>query len=237
MSRNLKLLIIISLIFITGCSTKYDLTIDSDLNLKETVTLYENNKTLEVYNNNLKLVPDQKFSQYKEMSTFKNYKLIKKIFEKDKTGGVIQTKFSSLEKYRDSFVLTTIFEDIQFLEYGNIVNIQTSGYNPSIFVSEEDFEFFMEDIEVNIKFHNDVVENNAQKYDEKTNTYTWILNQDSKSGNIMFSIDKSKKRYDIIIKDFINDNLFSIIGIGTLLTITLLITIVMYRKNKNSISI
>ena len=65
MKNKIKILLIIPLLFLTGCSINYDLRIDSNLKFKETATILENNNILELYNKNLKLVPDQKFSQYK----------------------------------------------------------------------------------------------------------------------------------------------------------------------------
>ena len=111
--------------------------------------------------------------------------------------------------------------------------MQTSGYNSSFFISEIDPTLNVEDITVNIRFHNKVVENNADKYDEKTNTYTWVLNADPASGNVMYSIDKNEKRYDIIFQDFINDNLFTIIASGVILVSGLLIYL--YFRNKNRV--
>ena len=230
MRNKIKLLLVIPLLFLTGCSVKYNLRIDSNLNFIEETTLLEKNEILEVYNKNLKLVPKQKFSQYESTDEFKPYELTKEIFENNETGGIIKANFDNEEKFKNSILFTSLFSDLNVNKYGNIISFQTIEYNTSFFVPE-DPTFVMEDIIVNIRFHNDVVENNALKYDEKTNTYTWILNTEPSSGNISFSIDKNKKRYDIIFQDFINDNLFTIISASVIIIIV--ISIYLYFVNKN----
>jgi len=232
MKNKIKLLLIIPILFLTGCSVQYNLRVDSNLNFKEEATLLEKNEILKVYNENLKLVPKQKFSQYESSEEFKPYKLTREIFESNETGGTIKANFNGKEKFKNSILFTSVFSDLNINEYGNIISFQTTGYNSSFFVPE-DTTFVMEEIEVNIRFHNKVVENNAVKYDEKTNTYTWILNTDVSSGNIMFSIDKSQKKYDIIIQDFFSDNLVTIIISGILILSGIAIYLYFVRKNKS----
>ena len=231
MKNKIKLLIIIFTLFLTGCSAEYNLRIDSNLNFKEEATLFEKNEILEVYNKNLKLVPDQKFSQYESSKEFKPYKLAEKIFESSQTGGVVEANFKGVENFENSILFTSLFSELNITKYSNIVSFQTSGYDSSFFVPEDPM-FVMEPITVNIRFHNEVVENNALKYDEKTNTYTWFLNEEQSSGNIMFSINQNKKRYDIILQDFFGDNLISIIVFSVIIIAGISVYIYFINKNK-----
>lgn len=235
MKNKYKLLLVFVFMFITGCSTKYNLTIDSNLGIRETATILEDNVVLEIYDANLKLIPEQKFYQYKSFPQFKSYKLRKKLFDSNKTGGIVESKFKNIENFKESILFSEMYNDISVDQYGNIVNIHFIGYNASLFKPTADPLFFMEDIEVNIKFHNVVMESNAQKYDEKTNTYTWILNEDESSGSITFSIDRSQKRYDIIFKDFIHDYLAPILIVSFLVVFASITLLVVYKKN-NSIN-
>jgi len=233
MKNKIKLLLIIPILFLTGCSVNYNLRVDSNLNFKEEATILENNEILQIYNQNLKLVPKQKFSQYESVKSFEPYKLKKEIFEDNKTGGVITANFNGKESLENSILFKSLFSDLNINEYSNIISFQTIGYNTSFFVPETDPNFFLEDIIVNIRFHNKVVENNADKYDEKTNTYTWVLTTEQDSGNIFFSLDKNQKRYDIIFKDFIEDNLFAIISVLVIVVSGFLIYMYFVRKNKS----
>ena len=232
MKKKLKLLVIIPILFITGCSIKYNLRIDSNLVFKDNIVLYEDNKILSSYNTELKNVPKDKYSQYKNTEGFENYNLTDKYFENEKTGGRVEAIFKNVEEYKKSLVFKWLFEDIVVNKNNNIVSYQTIGYNTSVFDSELDFDYYMEDIELNIRFHNKVIEHNAQKYDEKTNTYTWILSSNMESGNVMFSVDQSKKRYDIIVQDFFNDHLITIIAISTIIFIIVVAGCVMYSKSQ-----
>ena len=47
------------------------------------------------------------------------------------------------------------------------------------------------------EFENKVIDNNADKYDKKTNTYSWIFTKDNHNKSIKFSYDKSIKVIDI----------------------------------------
>lgn len=231
---KIKLLLLIPILFLTGCSVNYNLRIDSSLKVKETITVLEQNDILKIHNDNLKLVPDQVFSQYSYVDNFKNYKLKDKLFKNDKTGGIVENTYKSINNYKNSFFFSTLFSDINYTEYANVVSVQILGYNPSVFNSEVDPNYYMEDIVVKIKFHNKVIESNAKEYDEKTNTYTWVLNDDKQSGNISFSIDKNKKKYDIIIKDFFSDNLATIIIISVLVSIIIIVSSYLYTTYKKN---
>lgn len=230
-----KLLVLLPfLILITGCSIKCDLRIGTNLSVKETITIKESNKTLSLYNTNLKDIPKQRMNEYKNIDEFKQLKLKKEIFENDFTGGVVTAEYSSLNNYKSSGTILSLFSDVSITDLGNVTNVQITDYNPSSFFEPEDTNIDMENIEVNIRFHNKILDNNAQSYDEKTNTYKWVLTSDINSGNISFSIDKNAKRYDIIIKDFLDDNKYTLITLAIILITLGGITVIYYNKNRNA---
>ncbi len=234
MNKKYKLfLLLCSLIFITGCNIDYNLTIDSKQRIKETSVITEDNDILKVYNDSLEVVPEQTFYQYKSLTGFKYYKLDQKIFNEDSTGAKLIANFDNFDEYKESLLFGRLFDNLSINEYGNMLSVVASGYHQDFFASEEDENFNVKQINVNIKFHNKVTDNNADEYDEKENTYTWILKaNDNKS--ISFSIDKNEKRYDIIIKDFLTNNLITIIVTISIILLILIIATYFSIKNKHA---
>lgn len=234
MKDKLKLiLLIIPLIFITGCDIEYNLRIDSNQKVKESATITESNEILSIYNPSLKVVPEQTFYQYESLDAFKYYKLDKKIFNSDSTGAKITGTFNSISEYKKSLLLGNLFENISVNEYGNVLSVVASGYNSGFFSSEEDETFSIGEIKVNIKFHNEVTSNNADSINEEDNTYTWILTANEEK-TITFTIDKNEKRYDIIIKDLFLDNLVGLIITGIVIVTGLIVAMIFIRKNKQN---
>ena len=67
--------LLIMLMFVTGCTIKCDLRIDTNLKVRERLTITETNKVLDIYNDNLKIIPKQRISEYENIEEFKQFKL------------------------------------------------------------------------------------------------------------------------------------------------------------------
>ena len=92
----------------------------------------------------------------------------------------------------------------------------------------------LDKLNINIKFYNEVVENNADSYDEKNNTYTWTITKEKQPEFIYFKTSK-KIRYDIMIKDLIAKYfMYAIIFIGIVILSLISFTIVKKRINLNN---
>ena len=226
-------ILIFMMIFITGCTIKCDLRIDTNLKVRERLTITENNKVLGIYNDNLKIIPEQRISEYENIEGFKQFKLKEELFGSDYTGGVVEAKYNSLDEFKKSGSFTSLFSSLSVSEASNVTSVVISDLNYSFFESEGE-PIDINDIELNIRFHNKVANSNAKSYDEKTNTYTWLISPNNETTSISFDIDKNNKRWDIIMEDFFNDNLVSIIVVSILIIIASIITIRFYVKNKNA---
>ena len=226
------MILIIMLTFITGCTIKYDIRIDSNLKVKETIRITEDNDILGIYNHDLKVIPKQRIDEYKNISGFRQLKLKKEIFQNDKTGGIIEANYNSLDDYSKSGTFTSLFNSLSVNESSSVATVTISDYNYSFFEFDEEGTQ-IDDVEVSIRFHNKVVSSNSKSYDKKTNTYTWVLGRNSNTKSITFEIDKNTKRWDIIIQDFINENLVTIIITGIILVVAGIIALRFYIRNRN----
>ena len=86
---------------------------------------------------------------------------------------------------------------------------------------------------INIKFYNEIVNHNADKVDKKSNIYTWIVNKNTTKDNLYFKIGP-KVRYDVMILDYIQNNLISIIIIGGIILFILMTSLYIYIKIKKN---
>ena len=97
----------------------------------------------------------------------------------------------------------------------------------------EDESMFFDTIELNIQFHNTVMEDNSDAYNSTTNTYTWFITKDNLDKNIEFVIT-NEKRYDIIIPYFLKKNLAYLILGGIIIVISIFSTMIMYKSKKEN---
>ena len=86
---------------------------------------------------------------------------------------------------------------------------------------------------INIKFYNKLANHNADEVDEKNNIYSWNIDENSTKNFIYFKISPDI-RYDVMIKDIIQNNILLISSIGALLLIIVILTlyvVIKIRKN------
>lgn len=235
MKNKLILLVTMSFMFLTGCTIKYDLVIDSNLKVKETISIKEDNSILNVNNKNLEAVPKMFFAQYKSMEDYKSYELIDEIHTDNETGAIIESKFSTFEQYKKSMPYAFLFSKVTVTEAYNYVSVAYTDFNHGFFTNAIDpNKGDVNDIEVNIRFHNKVTEHNAESCNDVTNTCTWRLGKDASTQMVSFTIDTDSKRYDIIFKDFITNNLVTLIIIGSLALIGIVAYFSVINKTRSS---
>ena len=87
---------------------------------------------------------------------------------------------------------------------------------------------------ISIKFYNKLANHNADEVDEKNNIYSWNIDENSTKDYIYFKISPDV-RYDVMIKDIIQNNilLISIIG-GISLLVIIFVLYVMIKMKKNN---
>jgi len=224
----------IMILLFTGCSIDYNLTILSDKSVKETsyynnfnVAILANNNSVEEYYNSI-------IASYENVNGFKGFDINKKIYE-DKSYLELNKEYTSFDKYLDSVILKSMFQDPKVYYKKNYMEFDSgtqSLYKDSSAEGSQD-GYSINSVNIKIRFHNNIIDNNADNYDEKTNTLTWTFSKDNINKNIYFKIG-NEKRYDIIFIDFVLDNLISIIIIGGFILIVGLLSFNIYHKNKKN---
>ncbi len=222
-----KILIIVFILFIlTGCNVSSNIEIHRDLSVSETVNM---GGTYEFFDNRYKMMKINVIKEVldgegrKEYLTNNGYK-----YSIDDSGVfpfVVATKrYKSLE----DFTQNTIFKDEYFETFEVVKSKSLVTINAKNFIQYEDGDIDRFDIaacSINIKVPYKVVENNADSYDYKTNTFIWNIKRGTIDKEIKLTFDKNH----IFIYDSF---MYVIIAIVVLVIITLIIIIIKI-KNKN----
>lgn len=212
--------LLLSIILITGCSVKYNLTINEDLTIEETAKLTGTNEFFaNYYKTTKKNVIKTMLETYQDTLSENgyDYKLIE-----DKTPYVnVTKKHNSIGDFsKNSVLFNDYFDEVKYTENGNIKKLETVGFNPNNPDNPERFD--IKELEIVITCPYKVNNHNAQKVNAGTNTYYYALNEES-GYKILLEFDASKK---------FNPNEKSIILIIICLMIIAISWTIVYITNK-----
>lgn len=230
-----KFLIFCLLILLTGCSVDYDLTITNKEKINEKMTIYVNNDEILSSYSSVDEYLDYYSNLYKTNQGYEDYKITTK---KGKVNSYfkVENNYKNLDEYVSSLSFKSMFTSADIERIGKYVSFTTSknAYLESVkngnVVSEEDQ---YEDFKISIKFYNEVTASNAEEVDEKNNIYTWIVSEDSETDYIYFKIGP-KVKYNILISDYILNNLATIVIISSSTLIIGGIILFVYIKSKKN---
>ena len=229
--------LIIVTIFITGCSVNYEIEIDENLFVKESLYFDEFNEVIkETY---IKFEEEMQITVVENVHDITNRLramlgdsyTIKAAFFDDRSGISITNNYSSLSNYQLSEITKRLYGSINFSKRGDIIDlVSKSPYKfEDIFIPDADFLYDIENFSVSIKLPFKVLEHNADKV--SNNTYTWNFDYGMKDKYINLRFD---------IGDGRNPNqalLLIVAGILGLCIIGSAVGFVIYQKfeNKNEI--
>ncbi|MFA5603733.1 MAG: hypothetical protein WDA12_02630 [Bacilli bacterium] len=233
------LLILLIMILITGCDVDYKVIVDSNYRVKETVKFIGDNKTITEKGYNVDLYLTEQIETHQNISLFKGYKFIKKMGTTD-SFVTIDRQHRNLEAYSKSPVFNQLFESANIVYEEGTVTFNTTGenYYKNFYNNDElvDPEFYVDKITIQMRFHNNIIESNADSTDETKNTLTWNVSSEKELKKIYFKIGNAK-RYDIILLDYVIENKIKIISI--LLTVMVVggVALKFYENYKKNDSI
>lgn len=201
--KNIKKIIFFSFIlFLTGCSVNYKLTINKDSTINEKVVAKENTNRMKSKTN-----LDEKQSVTFLTNIYNRNKLDIKTSTKSDNYNTEVTAFlsyDSIEKYRDNFS-SDVIKKVKVTRDGDIVTL-IAKQNVKL-DSNASRSLIYDDITVQIEVPFVVIDNNADQVDG--NIYTWYIKKDKdiktirikyKDKEIKNSIKINVKNKDINIK-------------------------------------
>lgn len=188
MKKHFLILLVITLCF--GCTANYKLKINKDLTVEENITGLENDEFFNKYYKSTKShVVD--FVMATKEDYLKEHKYsIKETSQNDLYGAIVSKTYSSIEDYYSN--------SKAYLQYYNSFNINNE--NDIITISLKDKlpqngnspdRYMVDNGTVSITLPFEVIDNNADKYDKKKNTYTWNVDS-SNDKEIFIKFDSNK---------------------------------------------
>ena len=233
-------LLIICICLFTGCTINYDIEIKKNYTVDETITINESKSKLKDPNYSISEIIEAKLESYKDNIEKNNFTSTTeedsqniKIILTSKNKGIYQ--MIKLNHFARMFNGADIAEDKETFSF------KTNGhyYHSGLFYDDKGVggTNFVDKIYINIKFDNEVLECNADKVNKETNTYTWIIDKNTKEKSIEFKLanekqeenqeeKKEKKRktnYGLIIM---------VVVFTILIVLTIYLSIIIKIKNK-----
>lgn len=220
---------------LTGCSVNYNIVITDDEIVKENFIISVDNQI--IYDSGMEKNEflDYYSHLYQQNEGYENFKIETKE-GKSVSNFIVKNNYESLNDYINSFSFKYMFNDAYIERIGNYISFKTST-NLKLEEMNNDIEisdFACDNFKISIKFYNEIVNNNADEVDEKNNIYTWIINKNTSKQFIEFKIGP-KIRYDVMIKDYLYNNIIMIsIIVGLVLLLIIVIFMIVYRSKKNN---
>lgn len=192
---NKKIIILlISCLLICGCDVKSNVVISKDLSVKESVAM---SGTTSFFNNYYKSLPITVLNKIinvdpnKELLDNNGYN-----YHIDKEGKypsfVAEKKFLNLNEYVNSSVFKSFyFRNFETKSNDNLITIIANDFIVGSEVDDED-RYNVSICTYSIKLPFVVKENNADKIDKKTNTYSWFIDDKTINKEIKLTFDKNK---------------------------------------------
>lgn len=191
--KKIKILfIVLAIIILTGCKGEYNLTINKDLSLTESVNLSIDNKD-DVYDKTVKL--------------FENNNIDESMYDIDQTEEYVNIKYKEEFKNFEDYFLNSKFysrilsdedyiKDNKKISYRGFSNLKLDD---NVSNSNLNNSFYIENLKINLNVPFNVEESNADSV--KDNTLTWILDEDDtyKMINFSFKYLRNNNLYLIVI--------------------------------------
>ena len=182
MKKNI-IIIIILLIFTTGCTCEYNLTIDNNNYQEEVRIIAENENEISNYNLEWKIPTDKEENNYGgDPSTVPEYS--SDLYEYKLVNNILTFNYNfNKDNYSNSSAVSTCYDTFTVIDYNNATIISTNS-KASAFNKYPN----LNNITVNIKVDKEVIDHNADRVNG--NTYTWYIyknNADNKSINLTLS--------------------------------------------------
>ena len=221
LKKNRLILLILLGFLLTGCTVDYNIVIKSDNSISENINI--NGQTFS-NNEEFSEIKQEIINQLSDNLNKYNYEYT---INKNNNQVLVEiNKESNFKELLNNSLYNEVFEDYELFVNKGIQSFRNAGSNylAELFVVknyEEDLKVSkkIDTLNINIKFENIVTSTNADKYDEKTNTYTWVFKEEDINKTIKFSYDTSQK--------FKENNMFEFKNIIIIIVIVLIVLIIL----------
>lgn len=232
--------LIIPILFFTGCTINYDIYVNSDHTVNESISISDSISTLEQSGYKIDDIVTSKIQSYSDEIRENDYSINQQKNDDDITV-TLSSKNKAIEKLLKMSYFERMFNGADITDDTDKYTFRTNGlYNQSgLFydLSGVVDEGFVEKININITFADKVIETNADSFNEETNTYTWSIDANTKDKDINFSLKQSNnKNHKKVSSD---DKFNKLLITGSIIVIILIsfgyFVIMILNKKRNKI--
>lgn len=237
-----SLLLIIIILFITGCKAECDLIINRDLTVKEKIIITEKNKVIYSYAPRLDNYINR---QREEMATYyklANYK-INSFYKVDTAGVAGECIYNDVNDLVANSLLNNFYEGMTIVENDDIITMEfsaISGGSPFLVNKGNEIgEPLFTEIIISLTLPFKVISHNAIVVDVSKNKYSWYYNSSNPSDNLMISFSQTEKQITNLqgrINNFVEKHTYvPLLVVAFLIILVISIVIIIIRKgNKNN---
>lgn len=225
-----KILILLIPFFLTGCaSVSYNLDISKNLEIKEEVYITGTKEYFNDFYKNYPITIVKEWYQNEDiLTTLNNNKYEHELITEGVTYPQIFVKknYNSLTEYSNNTIFKgQSFENIYIITTNELITIKASNFLPYL-EDEDNGRYSVSNLKINIKVPFTVTSHNANSYNKKTNTYTWIIDKNTQEKDLEITFNKNK----IYVYNFA---MYISIIILIIIIISIILIIRMYiKKNK-----
>ena len=195
------ILLVISLLLVTGCAVKYNVVINEDLTLTEEAKLTGTSSFFDIYYKTTKTnVIKSMIDIYKDILDENKYTY--ELKEGTTPYVLVSKKYDSVSDYTNNSILFNgYFDEVKYTEDGNIKRIETMGYMPND--PDNPDRFNIKELEISITCPYKVKNHNAKGYNKETNTFYYELNSDSDKILLEYDVSKKFNPHEDVLKTII----------------------------------
>lgn len=229
MKRIKKIVLLLIIILLSGCSVEYNVIINEDSSVNEKVVAKEMTKRMKIITG-----LDEKKSVNYLYNMFDRKGKKTRISTSTSGADTISTVtcyHSSLNKYKKSFD-SDVFEKPVITENGNIVTITYKQKEQ--LSSSPNSTLIYDSIVFKIKIPFKVVSNNANSINK--DVYSWNIKKDEELKTIKISYDKSDYLYkkEVDLNGFKLNIRYDFMIIGSIILIVAVIAMIVFINNKKN---
>lgn len=224
--KKVKLIVafLIIMITLTGCTSKSEVTLNSNGKVFEKVEITGINDDISYDDDIVSNSLDSCIDKYKSVLDFRKYKIEKFVDEK-KYGVIVTKEYKNICSYfQDTAFNQYVFKHISCVEDDNYYIIKNdTDYIP---YCEDCSDWpILDEVSLTISFPFEPLEQNADDIDG--NTYKWNFGKNAKSNSIYIKLSKSMMQEEKN-KNEIKKNVFSFAKIILMVIVGLIILIITY---------
>ncbi len=222
-----KIILFLVLSLLTGCSLNYELKINKDLSVIETINVIEPRSKITMYVQDVDEYIQENIDNFSSQEEYNIYNIYDGSNE-TRAIGIATVDYNNFNDYCETNTINDyFFSDCKVYENENIItiNLESSTAN-DLFVSTDLEEALFTSASISIIIPFKVVSNNADSIDLESSTYTWKYTTEDYLKDISITYNTTEENVKPVN--------YSMYIIGGIILVVIISGIVIYTKYKQN---